>query len=150
MEGMEVPERFNETQREHKDSKVWKISRWIIKSGNTEKWDTTHRQMGLKVYVLSSQSETPLGANSAQVVSLTQQRSSGYRVSSPVHHKTRKAIQVSLSWGCQVTPQNKTKPLCLFPSSIWNTRHLTTVENAGMLWSLFFHWSMTQHEIWYM
>lgn len=59
--------------------------------------------------VLSSQSETPLGANSAQVVSLTQRTSLGCCVSSPVHHRIRKAIQMSLGWGCQVTPQNKIK-----------------------------------------
>lgn len=59
--------------------------------------------------VLSSQSEHPLGTNSAQVVSLTQRRSLGHHVSSAVHHWMWKAIEVPLGWGCQVSPQNKNK-----------------------------------------
>lgn len=64
----------------------------------TETWDKGF---------LSSQIEYPIGANSAQVVSVTQWRSLGYCVSSPVHHKTRKAMQVSIGWGCHVTPPVK-------------------------------------------
>lgn len=58
--------------------------------------------------VLSSHYETFLGV---QEVSPIQQRSLGYRVSSPVHHRTRKATQVSFGWGCQATTQNQVEPL---------------------------------------
>lgn len=58
--------------------------------------------MGLKVS--SAQFETPIGANSAQVVSVNQWRL-GYCVLSPVHPRMK--ITMQSGWGYQVIPPVK-------------------------------------------
>lgn len=67
-----------------------------------KKLDTTHTHMGLKVS--SAQFETPIGANSAQVVSVNQWKL-GYCVLSSVHPRMR--ITMQSGWGYQVIPPVK-------------------------------------------